>query len=128
MTIPRVGAPVMVVMSYLWGYKRGGLRYKARKKLLDVHQVRDFDEATLRELIGESQSISLIEIQRSMNGPAVRLSPTISLASSLARKDTALTRPPPFLSPRCVCFHHHHPDPLSAVVVILGSQVTCPLG
>ena len=51
--IPKVGGPTFVVLSYLWGYKRGQIRYRARKKLLDVAQVRELDEATLRALIGE---------------------------------------------------------------------------
>jgi hypothetical protein len=51
--IPKVGGPAFVVVSYLWGYKRGQIRYRARKKLLDVAQVRELDEATLRALIGE---------------------------------------------------------------------------
>eukprot|EP00213_Chloropicon_mariensis_P006541 CAMPEP_0197471170 /NCGR_PEP_ID=MMETSP1309-20131121/2062_1 /TAXON_ID=464262 /ORGANISM="Genus nov. species nov., Strain RCC998" /LENGTH=919 /DNA_ID=CAMNT_0043008679 /DNA_START=78 /DNA_END=2837 /DNA_ORIENTATION=+ len=51
--IPRVGTPTLIVLSYMWGYKRGQLRYRARKRLLDVAQVRELDEATLRALIGE---------------------------------------------------------------------------
>ncbi|UPR04844.1 hypothetical protein HOP50_18g81890 [Chloropicon primus] len=51
--VPKVGAPVIVVLGYLWGYRRGQIRYRARKKLLDVAQVRELDEATLRALIGE---------------------------------------------------------------------------
>lgn len=26
MKVPKIGAPVLVVLSYLWGYKRGQLR------------------------------------------------------------------------------------------------------
>ena len=48
-----VGAPALAVVAYLWGYRRGQLRDKARRRFQELALVKDVDEATLRQLIGE---------------------------------------------------------------------------
>jgi len=47
------GGPTLAVIGYLWGYKRGQIRDRKRRKFTEAALMKDIDEESLRRLIGD---------------------------------------------------------------------------